>query len=287
MKRYIKLILVGIFSLSLIIFLFFLLIKQDNNYITYIRLQVNPNFILGINKDRKVVFYNALNEDAGKYNLSMFQGKSLDEAINVFIEKYGVSKEGKDEIFLSIMTKNHQLENDIYSIIQKAIMNYDGNYKVLLNEPTNEELERFSGEVVYNLKNTLTNEDLKEIGRIVNKELNKYVENQINKLKMDKLTNEQKKQMLEEKIDENYFNDFILTNIKLNRDDITFSKRSNYNIDFVFNEDNTYQYKTQLNLELDYEKIDEKVIIEVYKYIYEQGEDIEYIRDLTNYYYSY
>ena len=98
MKRYIKFITAIIVSITLIVLLFLLLIRQNNSYITYIKLQVNPSFIIGINNDKVVVFYNALNEDANKYNLSMFQGKKIDEAAKVFIEKLGKSTDDKNEI---------------------------------------------------------------------------------------------------------------------------------------------------------------------------------------------
>ncbi len=287
MKRYIKFITAIIVSITLIVLLFLLLIRQNNSYITYIKLQVNPSFIIGINNDKVVVFYNALNEDANKYNLSMFQGKKIDEAAKVFIEKLGKSTDDKNEINLSIITKNKKLENDIFNDIEKEIKNYDENYKIIINEPTNEDLEKFSSEVVYNLKNSLTNEDLKEIGREINTSVRSYIDSQISKLNISKLNNLKKRQILEEKISDDYFNNYIISNIKLNKENIKISKRSNYKINFSFDDDNKYYYSINLNLEFDYTKKEDKTIIETYKYDYEQGEDVEYLRNLKNYYYSF
>ena len=287
MKRYIKFITAIIVSITLIVLLFLLLIRQSNSYITYIKLQVNPSFIIGINNDKVVVFYNALNEDANKYNLSMFQGKKIDEAAKVFIEKLGKSTDDKNEINLSIITKNKKLENDIFNDIEKEIKNYDENYKIIINEPTNEDLEKFSSEVVYNLKNSLTNEDLKEIGREINTSVRSYIDSQISKLNISKLNNLKKRQILEEKISDDYFNNYIISNIKLNKENIKISKRSNYKINFSFDDDNKYYYSINLNLEFDYTKKEDKTIIETYKYDYEQGEDVEYLRNLKNYYYSF
>ena len=287
MKRYIKFITAIIVSITLIVLLFLLLIRQNNSYITYIKLQVNPSFIIGINNDKVVVFYNALNEDANKYNLSMFQGKKIDEAAKVFIEKLGKSTDDKNEINLSIITKNKKLENDIFNAIEKEIKNYDENYKIIINEPTNEDLEKFSSEVVYNLKNSLTNEDLKEIGREINTSVRSYIDSQISKLNISKLNNLKKRQILEEKISDDYFNNYIISNIKLNKENIKISKRSNYKINFSFDDDNKYYYSINLNLEFDYTKKEDKTIIETYKYDYEQGEDVEYLRNLKNYYYSF
>ena len=137
------------------------------------------------------------------------------------------------------------------------------------------------------MKNSLTNEDLKEIGREINTSVRSYIDSQISKLNISKLNNLKKRQILEEKISDDYFNNYIISNIKLNKENIKISKRSNYKINFSFDDDNKYYYSINLNLEFDYTKKEDKTIIETYKYDYEQGEDVEYLRNLKNYYYSF
>ena len=137
------------------------------------------------------------------------------------------------------------------------------------------------------MKNSLTNEDLKEIGREINTSVRSYIDSQISKLNISKLNNLKKRQILEEKISDDYFNNYIISNNKLNKENIKISKRSNYKINFSFDDDNKYYYSINLNLEFDYTKKEDKTIIETYKYDYEQGEDVEYLRNLKNYYYSF
>ena len=103
MKRYFALIGIVIFTLVVTVSLFVFLISRTNSYITYIKLQVNPSFVIGIDDNNKVVFYNALNEDGNNYNLGMFQGKSLEEATKIFVEKLGYAQPGKDEINLTVL----------------------------------------------------------------------------------------------------------------------------------------------------------------------------------------
>lgn len=287
MKRYIKLFLVSVITLGLIVFVFFILIKQDNSYITYIKFQVNPSFVIGINNDKKVIFFNALNEDGNKYNLAMFSGKTLNEAMQVFIEKLKTISADKREIALSVMTKNHVLEKDIYQVIVKEITSYDANYQVTLIEPLPDELEKYSSEVVYNLKRSLNNDKLKEIGGKIYSNLDNYVTNKISKLNLSKVNKEKKKTILQEKIQSGYFNDFVIANLSFKEDNITLLARSNYKISFTFNEDGTYAYTLVLYLAMDYEKKNDKTIVETYQFDYEKKDDVASVRNLKVYYYTF
>ena len=211
MKRYITFIGLIILSLGVVGALFYLLLRQDGtSYVTYIKLQVNPSFVIGVNKDENVVFYNALNADAGKYNLSMFQGKSLKDATNVFINKYGKSKENKNVISITVMTKNKETQKHITSVMEKEIIGYDNTYSVLSMEPSLEELERYSNEVQYNLSKSLSEEDLKDISRDIYEQVNNYVLDKVNSLKLDKVK-EDKMELITKYQEENYFNDYNLS----------------------------------------------------------------------------
>ncbi len=277
-KRSFALIGIIILTLGVLGTLFYFLLKQDNSYITYIKIQVNPSFVLGINEKNNVVFYNALNNDGNKYNLSMFQGKNLGDAIEIFINKLGMSNEEKNIINVTIMTKNNLRENEIFAIIKEKIANYDNNYIVINHEPTNDELERYSNEVVYNLKSSLKQNDIKMISSSIYDKINNYIDNKINNI-----VNFDESFVLE---NEGYFNDFNLLNINLTEYNVSILERSNYQVDFIFDEEGQYIYNIVLNLELEKE-IDnlEKKLIEVYSYSYQLGDELELLSNLkTNYY---
>ena len=283
MKRYITFIGLIILSLGVVGALFYLLLRQDGtSYVTYIKLQVNPSFVIGVNKDENVVFYNALNADAGKYNLSMFQGKSLKDATNVFINKYGKSKENKNVISITVMTKNKDTQKHITSVMEKEIINYDNTYSVLSMEPSLEELERYSNEVQYNLNKTLSEEDLKDISRNIYEQVNNYVLNKVNSLKLDKVK-EDKMELITKYQEENYFNDYKLSDIQLENKEIM--SKSNYEVEFNLNEENNIEYKIILNLVIDYTKIEEKTTVEEYEFKYELLEDTDEISDLKTSFY--
>lgn len=286
-KRYISLIIVCVLTLGIMTFLFYLLLRQDNAYVTYIKLQVNPSFVMGINKDKKVVFYNALNNDGNKYNLSMFQGKDLASATKTFIEKLGSAKEEKSVINLTIMTKNNNLEKEIFDIMEKEIKKFDNNYMVYYHEPTFEELERYSNETVYNLDSSLENDDLKSISRDVYQMVNDYVEKKMKSLKLDKIKPEEKVALLKEQQEKGYFTDLSLSNMVLDNHKIVLLERSNYSITFSYTDNFEYSYKITLNLEVEYEKNELKHIVEVYKFNYELGEDKEILSNLKTYFYTF
>ena len=103
------------------------------------------------------------------------------------------------------MTKNNERELEIYRIIEKEIKAFDQNYTILTREPSFDELERYSSEVVYNLKASLTKDDLKIIGSNVYVNIKKDVDDKINSLNLDKLDDEEKINLLKEKQMEGYF----------------------------------------------------------------------------------
>ena len=289
MKRYITLILMSILALGMVGVLFYLLLRQDGtSYVTYIKFQVNPSFVIGINKNENVVFYNALNTDAGKYNLSMFQGKKIDEATKVFIEKFGKVKDNKDTISITVMTKNTDLENHIAKLIRDEILKYDSNYQFNLIEASREELERYSNEIRYNLPRSYSNDKLKEISKIIFDKVNNYVTQRLNTIKMNKLLNEAIMNLLKGYSEKNYFTDYDLFSINLNMDNAVLGKKSNYEVNFSFDEDNKLIYKITLNLELNYKNVgNEETTIETYDYQYEVFDDLETISNLKTYFYVY
>ena len=282
MKRYFSLIGMIILIIGVIGTLFFFMLKQDNSYITYIKIQVNPSFIIGINEKKNVVFYNALNEDGNKYNLMMFQGKSLDEAVKIFIEKLGIAKDNKDEINVTIMTKNYHTKEEIFNIINSSVINYDNNYKIVLHEPTIDEMERYSSEVVYNLKPSLTNNNLKEFGNKVYQIIDSYV---LNKIEQINVIDNNEIDMIKELDENEIFNDYNL--VKISDDELKMLEKSYYRVNFIYNEDLTYSYTISLFLDVEKNIINENNIVEEYVYQYEKGEEKDLIKNLKICYYKY
>lgn len=285
MKRYISLIAICLVTLLLMTFIFYILLRQDNSYIMYIRLQVNPSFVIGINENKNVVFYNALNEDGNKYNLAMFQGKTLEEATKIFVEKLGNAKENKDEINITVMTKDNVKEKEIVEIIEKNIKSFDNHYKIIVHEPSSDDLERFSNETVYNLEASLTNEDLKMIGKTVYKKVDEHINEKISSLNLSKLSLEKQISLLKEKQEEGYFSDYLLENMVIDEYKVILLEKSNYTIVFTYEENNTYSYRLILNMDVEYEKDSSQKIVEVYTYSYELGEDLEKISSLKKHFY--
>lgn len=288
MKRYIALIFTSLLCLGVVVFLFYLLLKQDNmSYVTYIRFQVNPSFVIGINKNENVVFFNALNSDASKYNLSMFQGKSLSDATKIFIEKLGESKTNKDTINLTVMTKNKELENHIVDIISNRINNFDNKYKINVLEANRDELEHYSNEIIYNLTRTYSTDKLESLSKDVYMGVKKHIEGKINKLNLKKLNNSQILDICNTKKNEGYFNDLMLNSITLSDNDFYVGKNSSYKINFSLDKDNNFIYQITLYLELNYTKNGDKTIVETYDFQYDFIGEVETISHLKTYFYTF
>ena len=283
MKRYINLIITIILFLGLMVLLFYFLLRSDGSYVTYVKLQVNPSFVIGINEKKNVVFYNSLNTDGNKFNLSMFEGKSLDTATKVFISKLGNASTDKDEINLTVMTKNNTLKEEIVGIMKKAINDYDKNYNIISHEASHEELERYSNEVIYNINASMDNDKLVEIGEDIHSKVDEYIQKQINNLKLNKLSNEDKNNLLKEKEENNYFNEY---NILSNSDDYSIIEGSNYQVHFDYNDDG-YTYDIVLNLVIETKIIDKKTIVEDYSYTYEKEDELGKITSLKTYFYTF
>ena len=224
------------------------------------------------------MFYNALNSEGNKYNLSMFQGKSLNEMIELFIDKTNFEDELNKEINVTIMTKNNIRENEIFKVIQDSIKSKNKGVMVINHEPNNDELERYSNETVYNMKASLKNDDIKLISQVIYDKVKSYVDVKINNI-MD-FNNDF---ILE---NEGFFNDYNLFSINLKEYNVVLLERSNYQVDFTFDEEGNYTYKIILNLEMEKENNSlERKIIEVYSYSYQIIEEQENLSNLKTYYY--
>ena len=197
MKKYI----IGfIIILLLIAGCFYLVFSRDENLtITYIRFKVNPEFVIGINNNERVVFYNPLNEDAKIFNLMMFNNKTLDEACEIFIEKmdennYLVNK----KIDLTIITKNLEKERKIVQKIKDSVIKLDSEIEISTVSPTSEELLSYSNETAYGLPVTYDNIVLQTIGKEIKDNIDFYIQNKIKLLNLDKLSNDKKIEIIKE-----------------------------------------------------------------------------------------
>lgn len=249
--------------------------------ITYIKFKINPEFVIGINNQEKIIFYNPLNDNAKVFNLNMLHEKTLEEGCQIIIEKLDENNYLlNNEVDIIVMTKNKEKENSLFTKVKQSITSDKPNIIVNSIEPTSEELLSYSNETVYDLKSTYDNVDLVGIGQSIKGDINYYIEDKIAKLKLNKLSKEKQIEEINNYYNNGYFNDYVVYKNKVNGYDINLSKRSSYNVVFNYNADFTYSYNIVLNLEFNYyqdEIINEvrKGIVENYKYIYnEQGEEV-------------
>ena len=277
MKKY-------IIGLLIIVFLiagcfYFVFSRDETLTITYIRFSVNPDFVIGINNKDQVVMYNPLNDDANLFNLGMFNNKSVEEVTNIFLDvvnknNYLVDK----EVNLTIMTKNLVKRKRFAEMIISVIKRTNNSIKINILEPTSEELFAYSNEEVFDVIPSFNENDLKYIAMDYQKQIDLYVKNKINNLKLDKLNLSEQKVIIENSLLNGYFSDFLIDSVLLNYD-IFPSSRTNYQVVFNFDEDLTYSYNIFLDLEFDYyKKIQDNEknigVVEVYEYSFDTNDEL-------------
>ena len=288
MKKYIIGILIIVF---LIVGCFYFVFSKDGNLtITYIRFKVNTDFVIGINSKDKVVMYNPLNEEANIFNLGMFNNKSLEEVSNIFVSRVNENNYLIDnDVNIIIMTKNLEKRNRLTKIISDVIKKTNNSIIVNVLEPTSDELLAYSNEEVFDLEASFNENDLISIGNDIKDKIDLYIKEKIVNLKLDKLSLEEQKSIIESNLSFGYFSGFSITNDMVNYD-ILLSNRSKYQVMFTFNEDLTYSYNIILNLEFDYYQeslIEEKRvgIVEVYKYSFDTSNNV--ISNNVNHFYRF
>lgn len=288
MKKYIIGILIIVF---LIVGCFYFVFSKDGNLtITYIRFKVNTDFVIGINSKDKVVMYNPLNEEANIFNLGMFNNKSLEEVSNIFVSRVNENNYLIDnDVNIIVMTKNLEKRNRLTKIISDVIKKTNNSIIVNVLEPTSDELLAYSNEEVFDLEASFNENDLISIGNDIKDKIDLYIKEKIVNLKLDKLSLEEQKSIIESNLSFGYFSGFSITNDMVNYD-ILLSNRSKYQVMFTFNEDLTYSYNIILNLEFDYYQeslIEEKRvgIVEVYKYSFDTSNNV--ISNNVNHFYRF
>ena len=291
MKKYIWGIVVLII-VSFIVGCFYLVFNRSENLtITYIKFKVNPEFVIGINSHERVVVYNPLNEEAKIFDLMMFNNKTLEEVCEIIINKMTANGYLIDNtINVTIMTKNLEKRNQFVKQIKSSIDNVKENVVINTLTPTNDELFTYSNEVTYDLKVTYNENELISIATSVEEKIDLYVNDKLKALNLNNFTGKEQMNVINDNSVNGYFNDFDFSNILVG-DNIFISPYSNYEIEFVFNDDFTYSYNIIISLIFDYYKeivVEDtsKGIVEVYEYTYNQlGNSL--ISDYKNYFYQF
>ena len=245
MKKYIV---IFIIIFLLIAGCFYLVFSRDETLtITYIKFKVNPEFVIGINNQEKVVFYNPLNEDAKIFNLMMFKNNTLNEVCKIFVDEMEKNNYLENKhIDLTVITKNLEKENKIVQQITNSVNAIDKEIVIKTVSPTSEELLSYSNETAYGLSVTYDNLTLQSIGKEMKNNIDLYIQSKIKSLNLNKLSLDKKCQVIKEQYDNGYFNDYDISSY--NNNDIILSNRSTYDVIFNFNDDFTYSYNIILNL---------------------------------------
>lgn len=215
--------------------------------ITYIKFNINPEFVIGVNSKDEVCIFNPLNEDAKILNLGMFNGNSLEDATSIILDKLDKANYLKDDIYITVMSKNPDKIEYFYEKINNKVKEKNKDLVLINKRASNEELTAYSNEVVYDVKATYDNNKLLVICSNIEKSLDEYVKDKINSLKIDDLNKDEILKYYNEQLENGYFNDYDLLFYKLDDADLKIMDTSSYTISF----DSSLKYTISLDLELE------------------------------------
>ena len=215
--------------------------------ITYIKFNINPEFIIGVNSKDEVCIFNPLNEDAKILNLGMFNGNSLEDATSIILDKLDKANYLKDDMYITVMSKNPDKIEYFYEKINNKVKEKNKDLVLINKRASNEELTAYSNEVVYDVKATYDNNKLLVICSNIEKSLDEYVKDKINSLKIDDLNKDEILKYYNEQLENGYFNDYDLLFYKLDDADLKIMDTSSYTISF----DSSLKYTISLDLELE------------------------------------
>ena len=159
--------------------------------ITYIKFNINPEFVIGVNSKDEVCIFNPLNEDAKILNLGMFNGNSLEDATSIILDKLDKANYLKDDMYITVMSKNPDKIEYFYEKINNKVKEKNKDLVLINKRASNEELTAYSNEVVYDVKATYDNNKLLVICSNIEKSLDEYVKDKINSLKIDDLNKDE------------------------------------------------------------------------------------------------
>ena len=215
--------------------------------ITYIKFNINPEFVIGVNSKDEVCIFNPLNEDAKILNLGMFNGNSLEDATSIILDKLDKANYLKDDMYITVMSKNPDKIEYFYEKINSKVKEKNKDLVLTNKRASNEELTAYSNEVVYDVKATYDNNKLLVICSNIEKSLDEYVKDKINSLKIDDLNKDEILKYYNEQLENGYFNDYDLLFYKLDDADLKIMDTSSYTISF----DSSLKYTISLDLELE------------------------------------
>lgn len=215
--------------------------------ITYIKFNINPEFVIGVNSKDEVCIFNPLNEDAKILNLGMFNGNSLENATSIILDKLDKANYLKDDMYITVMSKNPDKIEYFYEKINNKVKEKNKDLVLINKRASNEELTAYSNEVVYDVKATYDNNKLLVICSNIEKSLDEYVKDKINSLKIDDLNKDEILKYYNEQLENGYFNDYDLLFYKLDDADLKIMDTSSYTISF----DSSLKYTISLDLELE------------------------------------
>ena len=86
--------------------------------ITYIKFNINPEFVIGVNSKDEVCIFNPLNEDAKILNLGMFNGNSLEDATSIILDKLEYIDEDSLRDFLAKHIRKYKSLNEQDKIVK-------------------------------------------------------------------------------------------------------------------------------------------------------------------------
>lgn len=215
--------------------------------ITYIKFNINPEFVIGVNSKDEVCIFNPLNEDAKILNLGMFNGNSLEDATSIILDKLDKANYLKDDMYITVMSKNPDKIEYFYEKINNKVKEKNKDLVLINKRASNEELTAYSNEVVYDVKATYDNNKLLVICSNIEKSLDEYVKDKINSLKIDDLNKDEILKYYNEQLENGYFNDYDLLFYKLDDADLKIMDTSSYTISF----DSSLKYTISLDLELE------------------------------------
>ena len=271
-KRVIVFLILGIFFIGGIIYFAFSSDKSIS--ITYIKFKINPSFIIGLDDNDVVKIYNPLNDDAKLFNLTMFNNKSVDTAMEIVLKKLDQNQYlTEKQIDITVITKNPEKIDYYYNKLATVIKNYDAEIVLYQKEASYDELYAYSNEVTHDIGNSLTTDNLISVANAINEEITNYVNEKIGQLDLDKLDNIQKLATMNEQNNDGYFSDYDLINYISDEFHIVMKENSNYAI--TFNEDLSFTIRTNLDFDFLHEiKLNEQTynVIEEYIYTYDNNE---------------
>lgn len=275
MKNFIIwLLIVFIFIGSVVYFVF----TSDNSFtVTYIKFNINPEFIIGVNDKDEVKIYNPLNDDAKVLNLGMFNGYKIEDAMEVIFNKLDEKNYlTSSNIDITVITKSSDKIKYYYDKINPIVNSKLKDVSLVNHKASHEELLAYSNEVSYDIKATYNNEVLKKVSEDLSLEINNYVSNLVNGLNLGNLTLTEKNEVIRHQESEGYFNNYNLLDYQIKDYELVINNGSKYKINFVNNDDAT-QYEIELYLVLEHYGLIEKETanyktIEEYRFIYRANE---------------